>query len=193
MRSSRTATVVALAAAPLLVMSPASAAQLGYVNTTPGSVAWAGDADVVTVLGQRGPSDVANLALAENRDCPGCRTGLAAFQLVLIDDEATVPQLTNLATAVNTRSDGSFVFSDAFQIVITLHDAEEYTAKAQKKVQKIDAELAALDADLTAGATGDQLEAKLAPIKAEMRELAASLQAKDTKRAEKDSHRESEH
>lgn len=149
---------------------PASAAQLGFVNTTPGSSAFAADADVVLVDDDH-TGRITNIASAENRDCAGCRTGIVAFSLVVVEQDEPVPGTDNVAVAQNVRSPDSFAFADAFQVVITADDAE-LSDEGRRLLRRLDADLRALVEPFDRGASQADLAAALAPLKDDLRAIA---------------------
>lgn len=171
MSLARPLTVLVVAAAAVLPMAtPASAAQLGYENTaakgTP--IAWAADA-TVTFAG-----DSANIARAVNRDCPGCRTGIVAFELVVLDHGETATPY-NEATAYNEASPDAFAFADARQVVVTVPGATRLSEDGREELAELRRDLRRLDRAFTAGATAAELDARLDRLERDLRELVDDL------------------
>lgn len=184
-RPFRPLAVLTVTTGALVALStPAGAAELGYVNTQDGSKAWAAKADVLFV--DENGQAARNVAYAENQ-CDQCRTGVVAWQLVVVEKGVT-PNYENLAVALNNGANSSFVFADAYQVAVVVDEAERLTEEGRAELRALNGKLRGLDGPFTAGADAAQLQARLDGLKADLRAVADDLGADSGRRDDDERH-----
>lgn len=118
------AAAVALALAPGIGASPATAAEGGGANNvvqvrTTADDSWRTRARVQAVPFGGDSAQSTNLALAHGTDCTGCRTGAAALQAVFLTGSPSTAAPENAAVAVNTSCTDCTTFALAYQYVVS--------------------------------------------------------------------------
>lgn len=171
--ASTTVTLAVLTATVLAGAPPASAAQLSYTNTRNNFSAWAAEADVV--FQNDGTVDARNVAIARNQGCTGCRTGIVAFQLVVVTRNAPTSTPYNYAEALNVNSFKAFAFADARQVVVNVPGATGLSREGREELAELNRDLDQLDRTFTAGATGPQLIDRLNVLEQHLRALSNDL------------------
>jgi putative peptide zinc metalloprotease protein len=133
--------------------------------------------------------DQTNAAVAYS-SCNSCTTVAIAIEIVLVENNPSVVDPTNVAIAVNYQCTLCATFAAAYQFVVSTNGPAHFTAEGNRELAEIHKELEDLQKeDLTL----DQLVAKLDEIKARLvNVLRTQLVSVGDKRDEKSSQDETQ-
>jgi hypothetical protein len=138
------------------------------INTKDDVYAWR---DAIKITRSAGDSvDESNGAAAVS-SCERCRTAAVAFQVLIGTGEASSVTSENLAIALNQQCITCATYAGAFQIIVTPHTQMRFTEAGNARVDQIRAELSALVAGATFGATFEEIQAFDAHVSALFGEL----------------------
>lgn len=155
------------------VLAPAAGAAGGGAHNVVQAVATADDrfvhrarTQVVPFGGESAAAE--NTAVALSRDCTGCRTQAAAFQVAFLTGEPDAVAPRNSATSVNLRCTDCFSYAFAYQCVVTTPGKVVLSPQARQRVAAL-----GVDADdvVAQRRSGPELDAALRDIAAELRSV----------------------